>query len=61
MAEESKQGPIGRLDHIGIAVHSIEAARAFFETTLGATHRSTRDHASGDFRIALFDLHDFCI
>lgn len=61
MSETPEPGPIGRLDHIGIAVHSIEAARAFFETTLGATHRSTRDHASGDFRIALFDLHDFCI
>ena len=53
--------PIGRLDHIGIAVHSIDAARTFFETVLGATHRLTQDHASGDFRVALFDLHDFCI
>ena len=53
--------PIGRFDHIGIAVHSIDKARPFFEDVLGATHRTTGDHASGDFRIALFDLHDFCI
>ena len=53
--------PIGRFDHIGIAVHSIEKARPFFEDVLGAKHRHTADHASGDFRIALFDLHVFCI
>ena len=53
--------PIGRFDHIGIAVHSIDAARGFFEDVLGARHRRTGVHASGDFRIALFDLHDFCI
>ena len=53
--------PIGRFDHIGIAVRSIDAARGFFEQALGATHRRTGDHPSGDFRVALFDLHDFCI
>lgn len=53
--------PIGRFDHIGIAVHSIERARVFFEQSLGARHRRTGLHESGDFRIALFDLHDFCI
>lgn len=53
--------PIGRFDHIGIAVHSIAKARSFFEDVLGAKHRRTADHASGDFRVALFDLHDFCI
>lgn len=53
--------PLGRFDHIGIAVYSIDAARTFFEQALGARHRSTALHASGDFRIAIFDLHDFCI
>ena len=57
MADEA----IGRFDHIGIAVHSIDAARSFFEDALGAKFRSISEHASGDFRIALFDLHDFCI
>ena len=57
MADEA----IGRFDHIGIAVHSIDAARSFFEDPRGAKFRSIGEHASGDFRIALFDLHDFCI
>ena len=61
MPSASGDGAIGRLDHIGIAVHSIDTARAFFEGVLGARHRLTQDHASGDFRVALFDLHDFCI
>ena len=58
---DQSSGAIGRFDHIGIAVHSIAKAQAFFEDALGAKHRYTKDHASGDFRIALFDLHDFCI
>ncbi len=53
--------PIGRFDHIGIAVHSIENARAFFETTLGATLRYIRDDRSGEFRVGIFDLQNFCI
>ena len=53
--------PIGRFDHIGIAVYSIDRARRFFEDSLGAKHRSTSEHPSGDFRVGLFDLHDFCI
>ena len=53
--------PIGRFDHIGIAVRSIEQARTFFEQVLGAKFRHISDHASGDFRVGIFDLHDFCI
>ena len=53
--------PIGRFDHIGIAVFSIDKAQSFFEGVLGARHRQTSVHHSGDFKIALFDLHDFCI
>jgi len=60
-ANASQADPIGRFDHIGIAVHSIDRARPFFEEVLGAKHRLTSDHASGDFRVALFDLHEFCI
>lgn len=59
MADDAE--PIGRFDHIGIAVHSIEAARPFFEGTLGAKLRLISDNPSGDFRVGLFDLHDFCI
>ena len=57
MADE----PIGRFDHIGIAVHSIEAARGFFEDTLGARLRFISDDRTGDFRVGLFDLENFCI
>ena len=60
-SDTDPQRPIGRFDHIGIAVHSIDKARVFFEQSLGAKHRRTGEHPSGDFRIALFDLHDFCI
>ncbi len=60
MSNQSAE-PIGRIDHIGIAVRSIDRARTFFEGVLGAKHRRTGEHADGDFRIALFDLHDFCI
>lgn len=53
--------PIGRFDHIGIAVHSIAEARTFFENVLGATCRSLTDHQTGDFRLGIFDLDGFCI
>lgn len=60
MTQETQE-PIGRLDHIGIAVHSIEAARPFFEGVLGAKFRSIGEDRTGEFKVALFDLHDFCI
>ena len=53
--------PIGRFDHIGIAVHNIDAARPFFEDVLGAKFRLKSDNVSGDFRVGIFDFHDFCI
>ena len=51
MADTDVGEPIGRLDHIGIAVHSIEAARGFFEGALGAKLRYVSDNVSGDFRV----------
>ena len=53
--------PIGRLAHIGIAGHSIDAARPFFEDVLGARFRSAGEDRSGEFRVGLFDLHNLCI
>ena len=53
--------PIGRLDHIGIAVHSIEGARPFFEGVLGARFRSIGEDRTGEFRVGLFDLHELCL
>ena len=53
--------PIGRLDHIGIAVHSIDKALPFFAGALGAKLRQVTDSRDGGFRLAILDLHDFCI
>ena len=58
MADE----PIGRFDHIGIAVHSIEAARGFFEDTLGARLRfisATTEPAIS--ALVCSNLENFCI
>jgi methylmalonyl-CoA/ethylmalonyl-CoA epimerase len=48
--------PIGKLDHIGIAVRSVADARKFFEDALGA--RFLYEHANPDagYRILEFDL-----
>lgn len=52
---------IGRMDHIGIAVKSIDAAREFYEGQLGAKHVRTSMHHSGGFKLGIFDLDGFCI
>ena len=52
--------PLGRFDHIGIAVHSIDNARPFFEQVLGAKLRRIGDNPGG-FRVAILDLGNFCI
>ncbi len=52
---------IGRFDHIGIAVHSIDKALPFFADALGAKLRRIGDSRDGSFRVAILDLHDFCI
>src|SRR5215469_9514143 len=55
------QGPIGKLDHIGIAVNNIAEARKFFEGVLGA--RFLYEHANPDagYRIFEFDLAGFTL
>lgn len=53
--------PIGRLDHVAVAVHSIDQARKFFEGILGATFRYVAEGSGGGFRYAVLDLHDFTI
>ncbi len=50
--------PIGRLDHVAIAVHSIAKARPFFEKALQATFRYETVGRGGGFRYAVFDLAD---
>ena len=53
--------PVGRLDHVGIAVHSIDLARTFYEGVLGAVFRFARTDRNGTFRFAVFDLNGFTI
>ncbi len=53
--------PIGRLDHIAFAVHSIDKARPFFENALGAIFRYIKEGRGGGFRYAVFDLHELTL
>ena len=53
--------PIGKFDHIGIAVKSIDEARKFYEDQLGATLLSIHTHYSGEFKLGIFDFNGFCI
>ncbi|MYI77151.1 MAG: hypothetical protein F4077_05230, partial [Gammaproteobacteria bacterium] len=52
---------LGRMDHIGIAVRSIEQARSCYEDQLGAEFVREFVHFSGDFKLGIFDLNGFCI
>ncbi len=47
---------IGKLDHIGIAVKSVAAAREFFEARLGATFLYEHENREAGYRLAEFDL-----
>lgn len=47
---------IGKLDHIGIAVKSVAAAREFFEERLGATFLYEHENHAAGYRLAEFDL-----
>jgi len=53
--------PIGKLDHIGIAVKSVNQARKFFEGTLGATFVFEAANESAGFKLAAFDLRGLSI
>lgn len=55
------QGPIGKIDHIGIAVKSIAEARKFFEGMLGATFLYEHANPEGGFTIAELDLSGFVL
>lgn len=48
--------PLGKLDHIGIAVKSIDEARKFFEGVLGARFMYWHENLEEGFRFAEFDL-----
>ena len=57
----SSRQPIGKFDHIGFAVHSIDDARKFWENQMGASLRSLTVHHSGDFKLAILDLAGLCV
>jgi methylmalonyl-CoA/ethylmalonyl-CoA epimerase len=48
--------PIGKFDHIGIAVKSIAEARKFYEGVLGATFIYDYERREAGFRFAEFDF-----
>jgi methylmalonyl-CoA epimerase len=53
--------PIGKLDHIGIAVKSVTEARKFFEGVLGATFMYEAANERAGFKLAEFDLNGLTI
>ena len=50
-------GALGSLDHIGIAVRSVDQARRFFEGVLGARFKSEARNEAAGFRLLVFDLN----
>lgn len=50
--------PVKSLNHIGIAVRSIEDQRAFYAETLGATFEHIEEVPSQRVRVAFFKVHD---
>ena len=53
--------PLGKLDHIGIAVRSLEEARPFFEKVLGARFMFASENAQAGYKILEFDLRGLTI
>ena len=53
--------PLGKLDHIGIAVKSVDEARKFFEDTLGARFLHESSRAEDGFRVLNFELQGVII
>jgi methylmalonyl-CoA/ethylmalonyl-CoA epimerase len=46
------------INHIGIAVNSLDASREFYETTLGAKFETIEEVASQKVRVAFFKVGD---
>lgn len=53
--------PIGKLDHIGIAVRNVAEARKFFEDTLGARFLFEAESPAAGYKLANFDLNGLTI
>jgi methylmalonyl-CoA/ethylmalonyl-CoA epimerase len=50
--------PVKAINHIGIAVHSIEAQRPFYEQTLGAVFERAEEVADQKVRVGFFRVGD---
>lgn len=50
--------PVKAINHIGIAVRSIEAQRSFYESALGAVFEGIEDVPDQKVRVAFFRVHD---
>ena len=50
--------PVKGINHIGIAVRSIDAQRPFYEGTLGAVFEGTEDVADQKVRVGFFRVGD---
>jgi methylmalonyl-CoA/ethylmalonyl-CoA epimerase len=46
------------INHVGIAVRSIEDQRSFYESTLGAEFEGVQEVPSQKVRVAFFKIHD---
>lgn len=55
------QRPVGKLDHIGIAVRSIAGARRFFENILGAQFDFATENEEAGWRLTALDLNGLSI
>jgi methylmalonyl-CoA epimerase len=55
------RGPIGKIDHIGIAVKSTGEARKFFEGVLGASFLYEHDNPEAGYKVVELDLNGFVI
>lgn len=52
-----RKKPLGKLDHIGIAVRSIAEARGFFEEVLGASADFELENEPAGWRLLALDLN----
>jgi methylmalonyl-CoA epimerase len=53
------EGPIGKVDHIGIAVRNTAEARKFFENVLGASFLYEHENPEAGYKIVELDFNGF--
>jgi len=59
--ERMAKEPIGKLDHIGIAVRSVAEARKFFEGILGARFLYEGDNPQAGYKLCELDLNGLTV